>query len=356
MAPEVVIHAVSSDALAGTERHVLGLLEELRNLGCDGRLLSRPGATVLPSEAVRRGIPCLSLTAAALRSARVVHAHDGKAALVARALVSGTKMRFVRTQHFVIPASAVRPGVIGTISTWAQRAVNRRVDAYVAVSAAARDAAARRRDVDPSKVRVIAPGVKLATAAVAQRAAKARSATNVAVVSAGRLERERRFGVLLEAARILLVDHPRCRFVIAGSGQEEARLREQARTIGVAEKIEWTGWLNGIDEILESSDIYVNTWPWEGFGMATAEAMGFGLPVIVTSSGASRELVVDGESGIVVPPEDPRSLAAAISRLIEEPLLRVRMGSHARERAQRYSVAESAAATLDLYRFLGAVH
>jgi len=144
---------------------------------------------------------------------------------------------------------------------------------------------------------------------------------------------------------------PDVRFVIAGSGTAEARLRTLAATLGVDEALTWTGWLPGIDEVLAAGDVYVNTSPDEGFGMATVEAMAFGLPVVVTTSAASAELV-QGGAGAAIPPDDPGLLAQAICELLTDRSLAERIAREARVAAQRYSIQATASLTLNFYQQL----
>jgi glycosyltransferase involved in cell wall biosynthesis len=88
----------------------------------------------------------------------------------------------------------------------------------------------------------------------------------------------------------------------------------------------------------------------EGFGVACLEAMAHGRPVVATPVGGLRDLVVDGETGVVVPPRDPAALRAALQRLLGDPELRRRLGAAARRRAEeRFSWAAATDATLAAY-------
>ena len=100
--------------------------------------------------------------------------------------------------------------------------------------------------------------------------------------------------------------------------------------------------------------MYVNPLPWEGFGMAMAEAMAYGLPVVAVASGASVEMVEDGVTGALVREDDPPSLAAAIVRLASDRAGAATMGETARTVAtRRYAAADVALETLALYRRVG---
>ena len=89
----------------------------------------------------------------------------------------------------------------------------------------------------------------------------------------------------------------------------------------------------------------------EGFGVACLEAMAHARPVLATAVGGLRDLVVDGETGLVVEPRDPRALRAALERLLDDPDLRRRLGAAGRERAREHFSWETVtAATVAAYR------
>jgi glycosyltransferase involved in cell wall biosynthesis len=347
-----VLHIVGGTALAGTERHVLALAADLRMLGYQAEIACPQDATELRAAAEAAAVPVRSVLGLVGRDVpNVVHVHDGRSALVGSgvALVAGAAL--VRTQHFVKPASAERTGWRGQLSVGLHRVLNRRLDGYICVSAAAAEAAYARRDVARVPTVVIPPGVGIPSSGQVDAASQARSAAIPQVVlSAGRLEPERRFDVLLDAIPNVLGTVPNCEFVIAGAGSAETDLRARARALGVEEHVKWTGWLSDLAPVMARACIYVNTWPSEGFGMATAEAMGFGLAVIAANSGASPELVEDHVTGRLVEPVDPADLGAALIELLSDRGRVAAMGAAGRERAlTRYSVRATSEATLAFY-------
>lgn len=94
----------------------------------------------------------------------------------------------------------------------------------------------------------------------------------------------------------------------------------------------------------------------EGYGVACAEAMAHGRPVVAAAVGGLLDLVVDGETGLLVPPGDVTALRSALERLLADPELRVRLGTAARKRAaERLSWQQATAATLDAYRAAAAI-
>jgi glycosyltransferase involved in cell wall biosynthesis len=357
-----VLHLVSSDAFAGLERHVLRLCHHLRDSGVDAILMCPPSATRMRREATAAGVPSIpdvgpwpasGMVAMRRCSPTILHVHDGRAA-VAGVVLASRRTKIVRTQHFVRPASVDRHGPIGSASIEVHRLVNHRVAAYIAVSQLAADNAVARGEVPRHKVTVIPPGVLLASEPAVAAARRARAETKSFVVAfVGRFESEKRIDVLLEALAEARRAEPRIRAIIAGGGQEEAALKRLASDLALEGFVEWPGWLPEPDDVLSRAHLYVNPWPDEGFGMAMAEAMGYELPVVAPASGASPELVEPLSTGMLVPPRDPRALAAVIIRLARVPDEARRMGSEARRRALRqYGVPRTAAATAALYSTL----
>lgn len=361
-----VLHVVTSDAFAGIERHVVRLAAELAAAGASPTVACPPSAHDIRAYARAAGIsvvPASSTTApwalhvlAAAPRMRpdVVHTHDGRAAALGSLAAWLAGSRLVRTQHFSRPASALRAGWRGEASIRLHRCLNRRLDGFIAVSQAAADSARQRREADPDAIAVVPPGIALDSEQAFQNAEATRTALRDPVVcSVGRLEPERRMDVLIRAVPEILARLPTCRLVIAGSGAEEQSLRSLARRLGVEHAVEWLGWVAEPQAVLRHAHVYVNTLPWEGFGMATAEAMASGLPVVAVDRGASAEMVEDGVTGVVVPPDDPQLLADAIVRLAGDRAMATRMGQVARRRAvDLYGSRDAAEATLSLYERL----
>jgi glycosyltransferase involved in cell wall biosynthesis len=355
---------LTSDAFAGIERHVLQLSRELGKLGCASEIACPLSARRLRAEADASDIAVhpangrsrVWIAAVARDIAvdppQVLHVHDGRSAL-AGTLVSRKTRVVVRTQHFVSPASVERGRVLRAASISMHRSLNRRLDGSIAVSDAAAHAARERGEATTTRVMVIPPGIEAPSddAVARARATRARAADPV-VAFVGRLEAEKSLDTLIRAIPRVLARLPGCRFEIAGTGDAEPALKSLARRLGVDPAITWPGWVEP-DQVFERAHVYVNPWPAEAFGMAMAEAMAFGLPVIAVDSAANPEMVQDGVNGILVTSRDPGAMADAIVRLASDLESAQRMGEAARERAVRlYRAERTAAATLSFYRRL----
>jgi glycosyltransferase involved in cell wall biosynthesis len=194
------------------------------------------------------------------------------------------------------------------------------------VIAASNALAADARRLGASEVRVIPSGVDLPAEVGVE-------ADPPEVLYAGRLSAEKGVLELVEAARGL-------RLVVAGDGP----LRERVpAALGFVPHDELQG-------LYARAAVVVCPSRREGFGVACLEAMAHGRPVVATDVGGLRDLVVDGETGIVVPPRDPAALRAALQRLLGDGDLRRRLGAAGRERArERFSWEQATDLTLAAY-------
>ncbi len=155
----------------------------------------------------------------------------------------------------------------------------------------------------------------------------------------------------LEAARLLAKEYPHVRFFFlgghfpdTGSTENDAfpeKIQQQAEALGLSDRVRFLGHRDGVAEVLWRMDIaVVPTITEEAFGRVAAEAMMAGLPVVVARSGGLPEVVAEGETGLVVPKENPAALAEALRKLIDDADLRRCMGEAGRKRALRLFQAE----------------
>jgi glycogen synthase len=135
--------------------------------------------------------------------------------------------------------------------------------------------------------------------------------------------------------------------VIAGDGSQRGPLSSRARDLGLAERIRFAGWLRG-EEILQAyreANLFVFPSRHEGMPNAVLEAMAAGLPVVASRIAGNEELVVDGETGALVPTEDPGALRQALAALLPDGKRRAAMGAAGRKRVEeRYTWHQVAAA------------
>lgn len=167
----------------------------------------------------------------------------------------------------------------------------------------------------------------------------------------GNIRGPKAYEVLLDCAARVLKGNTRCRFVIAGdtSGSHYEKLVEQRARLGLESSVQFLGLRRDVPDVLASLDLYVLSSSKEGFSIACVEAMAAGLPVVATRSGGPEEIVEDGRTGLLVPPQDPAALAAAIESLASNPERRALMGQAGQERVRRLFTIDS---SLRAYRDL----
>ncbi len=161
-----------------------------------------------------------------------------------------------------------------------------------------------------------------------------------------RLDPVKRLDLLLEALSIL--EHVQA--LVVGYGAENERLSRMAEELGLQNRVRFVGYQRDVWPWLAACDVYAVSSDWEGMPNAVLEAMGVGLPVVATAAGGTPDVVVDGETGLLVPQDDPAALAAALDRLINDPELRRTMGAAGQKRARtRFSAQQMVERTQALY-------
>jgi D-inositol-3-phosphate glycosyltransferase len=176
------------------------------------------------------------------------------------------------------------------------------------------------------------------------------------VLSLGRLVRRKGVDTIIEAmARV-----PSAELLVAGgpdsdelaNDPEARRLRELADRRGIADRVSFLGRIphDRVPGLIRSADVVVSVPAYEPFGIVPVEAMGCGVPVIASAVGGHLSTVVDGQTGLLVPPGDPEALAGRLRSLFSDRYRRVRLGTAGAERAQRlYSWGRVASETEAAY-------
>jgi L-malate glycosyltransferase len=126
---------------------------------------------------------------------------------------------------------------------------------------------------------------------------------------------------LIAAAAEVIREFPSTRFVLAGDGKRRVDFEHQVAKLGIARNFLFLGRRVDIPEILSSCDIAVLPSRAEGLPNAVLEYMAAGLPTVVSRVGGNAELIEDGVTGLLVPPEDPSALSAAFLKLLRDPAL-----------------------------------
>jgi glycosyltransferase involved in cell wall biosynthesis len=349
-----VAHVHRMRGVGGSERHLLTLLPALAARGLDVVFVglddpawdARDFYDALAVPALRLGSPrdadpvLLGRLVRDLR-ADVVHTHLVHADLYGGLAAKLRGARLVSTKHNDDP---FRTGPF----RYVERALTRATDRVVAITDALRRFTVEQVGVPAAKVETIHYGLDdLPFAWGENPPADVREDARV-VLSVSRLAEQKGVDVAVRALPSLPADVV---LVVLGEGPERVSLEQLARELGVERRVHLLGRVPDVAAWLRRASAYVQPSRWEGFGLGVLEAMLASLPVVASNVSSLPELVVDGETGVLVPPDDPQALAAATAAVLD----RRELGTAGRERARReFSVARMADRTAALYASLSA--
>ena len=346
-------------AAGGIRRHVSTLVEHLDASEFDATLFAPPDfaldldATAIPRRDTpiaaktnfKSDVATIRLLARALRGhVDIVHAHGLRAAWVGVLAARRAGVPALFTAHNLVPS-------LNPISRFCLRVVGRFAAGGVAVSQAVADGLAQ-AGLDASKIVVIPNGIDLAPFDVPVDTAAVRARYGVRpdaslTVSVGRLSPEKGFDVLLSVLPIIQQGIPNVQAVIAGSGPEEASLRQFAQGLPVL----FPGRVENVPELMACADVVVIPSREEGQGIVALEAMAARRAVVASRVGGLVETVLDGETGLLVSANAPAIFAEAVVSLLNDPPRREAFGAAGRERVERLYTAERMTAQIaDLYR------
>jgi len=175
------------------------------------------------------------------------------------------------------------------------------------------------------------------------------------VLCGARLHVNKGQDVLIQAVDLLRQREHNVLVQLAGQPQQGSeryvdQLHAVVREQGLHNHVAFLGFVEDNNSLWRSADVYVQPSREEPFGLGVLEAMMLAKPVVASAVGGLQELVVDGETGLLVPPEDPAALSGAIGELLSDPRLRERLGTAGAERARSvFGIDTAIAAFADLY-------
>lgn len=227
------------------------------------------------------------------------------------------------------------------------------VDAIVAVSEAVRRVLVS-AGVDGSKIAVVPGGIDAQRYRCGPSAREIREKMGLPdgarlVGSLGSLVPHKGHSVLIEAVAKLSRTHPDLRCVIVGDGELEGRLKSLARDLGVGGVVDFVGFSSDVRTVVPALDVLVHPSNLDASPNVIKEGMAMGVPVVATNVGGIPEIIVDGKSGLLVPPGDPEAMSCAISLALDDHELRKRLIDGGVARALDFSVERTVEETELLY-------
>jgi starch synthase (maltosyl-transferring) len=220
---------------------------------------------------------------------------------------------------------------------WLDRATGWMVARHVCVSQDVAAFSAARGRLPVSKIRVIPNGVDAARLAEAPRAELAQFGIPPAsrtLLFVGRLDPQKGPFVLLTAVKDLLPRHPELHVLMVGDGPLGEKLRTWVAKENLQSRIHFAGRRNDVPSLFRAADLFVLPSLWEGLPNVVLEAMAAGIPTVASRVEGISDLLIDGRTGLIVPPNSPPDLAEAIARMLADPQQARRMAREAQRIVQ----------------------
>jgi glycosyltransferase involved in cell wall biosynthesis len=240
----------------------------------------------------------------------------------------------------------------------AYRLTNRLVDRMTIVSEAAGERFIREGIVPRELLEVVPNGVDLEDfrEIAAEERESVRSSIGIGKefvwLAVGRFQPAKDYPTMLRGFARVCERHPQTILLLVGRGPLEAEIETLARNLGLDGKVRFLGVRQDVPVLMGAADGYVMSSAWEGMPMVLLEAAAAGLPIVATLAGGNREVVLDEESGFLVPPRDSEALGSAMLRLMGlSPAERSSMGQRGRQRVRtEYGVKRVVDRWEELYR------
>jgi glycosyltransferase involved in cell wall biosynthesis len=172
-------------------------------------------------------------------------------------------------------------------------------------------------------------------------------------VLVGRLHEQKGHRYLIEAVPTIIDRFPKTHFLLIGEGELRASLEKQVDELGLKPHVIFMGIRHDVPDILAAVDLFLLPSLWEGLSIALLEAMAAAKPIVASAVSGTNQVMISGETGLLVPPGSSQALAEAILQVLADPVRARRMGSAARQHViKNFSAQKQAKEHLNLYRRL----
>ncbi len=290
------------------------------------------------------------------RRARIVHFHQHTPFSCLQAIACGRIARtpaLIATEHYVPLLNFLRrkrlPAILGWIREvriWLQMASKRltlhslRTIVFVSHASLETFQNAFGRTARP-KLAVVPNGITIGSseedrgeASRRVRALFGQATIDHVAITVAALNNQKGHAFLLQAVPAVLAQHPSTGFLCVGDGHLRNSLEQAITGAGLQDHVVFTGERRDVRQLLEGSDLFVLPSLFEGLPLSVLEAMAAGCPVVATAVDGTGEAVLHEVTGLLVPPRNPRMLAEAIIRLLDQPPYRAQLARAARRRVE----------------------
>jgi glycosyltransferase involved in cell wall biosynthesis len=272
--------------------------------------------------------------------ARILHVHGYAASNFGRIAARKAGIPLVLHEHFADPNMPVYQKIPDLF-------LRNLTGHAIAVSQSTADFLIRDRFVPEDRVNVVFNGAPLDQFAprprddgYAIRGELGIEMTAPVITTIGRLNAQKGHATLIAAAARVIARAPAARFLVVGDGDLLESLKAQAATLGIADAVVFAGHRRDVPEILAATDVLCISSNYEGTPLVLFEAMAAGKAVVSTAVDGCREVIQDKRTGLLVPPQDPEKLGAALLKVIEDVPLRARLEKAAQTASKRYDIVE----------------
>lgn len=233
---------------------------------------------------------------------------------------------------------------------WFQKVADRllapHTDLAIAVSESTAEFTVRARLMPADRTKVVYLGAPLDEFArprdpeevAAARAALGIAPGTIAVGTVTRLMPSKGNEYLVGAVPAIVAAHPKARVFIAGEGELQSALQEQASELGLGERLTFLGFQRDVAAVLSALNVVVFPSLWEGTPLTVFETLAMGKPIVATDADGLLDVLVDRRNALIVPRRDPSALAEAVGTLIDQPALAAQLTAGARETGTHYDI------------------
>ena len=332
----LVVHVVISFAIGGLEVLVADLASRAKGVRAHVICLESLGPLARKLEGSAATVECIGTPQTpVLESARnlrrrlaelapdVIHTHNEKAHIHAALATLGWQTPIVHTRH--------GRGQVETRLSWvANRLAVKRSRFLVCVSADAVQVA-RKEGATARQLRVLLNAIDVRSY---DASGYDERADGWHAVTVARLAAIKDIGTMLRAARIIRDTHPAFRLHVVGDGESRPGLEQLAQELALGETVTFHGASTNPRPYLAAASLFMQSSISEGISLTLLEAMAAGLPIVATDVGGNREVVDVGQTGYLVPSQNPEALAEAAVRVLSNPETARMMSRAARRRAE----------------------